>query len=232
MSSHRSPSPTESVNVPVIAIDGPTASGKGTVAQRVASALGFHYLDSGALYRLTALAALRSGVDPADPEALAALAADLPVSFSGSRIALSGVDVTDDIRTETISQAASLVAACPAVREALLERQRVFRQPPGLVADGRDMGSVVFQDARLKVFLTASAEIRADRRYKQLIEKGLPANLPTLLQDLRTRDARDTGRAVAPLQVGAPDTVLDSDGLTIEQVVAAVLERYRRVTQA
>ncbi|MCE2948081.1 MAG: (d)CMP kinase [Betaproteobacteria bacterium] len=212
--------------VPVIAIDGPTASGKGTIAQRVADALGFHYLDSGALYRVTALAALRAGVATTEAAAVAAVAAALPVAFPGGRIELGGEDVGDAIRAESISEAASIVAAHPAVRAALLDRQRAFRKAPGLVSDGRDMGSVVFPDAVLKVFLTASAEIRAQRRHKQLMEKGLAANLPAILHDLRMRDARDSGRAVAPLQAGAPEAVLDSDGLTIEQVVAIVLERY------
>lgn len=216
---------------PVIAIDGPTASGKGTVAQRVAIALAFRYLDSGALYRLTALAAVRAGTDATDAPALAALAGALPAVFRGERMELGGDDVTDAIRTEAISDIASQVAALPAVRDALLGRQRAFRQPPGLVADGRDMGSVVFPDAVLKVFLTASAEVRAVRRHKQLIEKGLAANLPAILEDLRQRDARDSSRAVAPLQAGAPDAVLDSDDLTIEQVVAVILERYRAVVR-
>jgi 3-phosphoshikimate 1-carboxyvinyltransferase len=213
--------------VPVIAIDGPTASGKGTVALRVAGALGFHYLDSGALYRVTALAARRAGVPSGDAAGVAAVAAALPVRFADGRIALAGDDVTDAIRTEAISEAASVVAAHPAVRSALIDRQRAFRQAPGLVADGRDMGSVVFPDARLKIFLTASAETRAERRYKQLMEKGLAANLQSILHDLRMRDARDSSRAVAPLQAGAPEAVLDSDGKTIEQVVAIVLERFR-----
>ncbi len=213
--------------VPVIAIDGPTASGKGTIAQRVALALGFHYLDSGALYRLTALAALRAGVPTGDAARVASVAASLPVAFPEGRIELAGEDVGDAIRAEPISEAASIVAAHPAVRDALLDRQRAFREPPGLVSDGRDMGSVVFPDAVLKVFLTATAETRAERRYKQLMGKGLPANLQTILHDLRMRDARDSGRAVAPLQAGAPEAVLDSDDLTIEQVVSIVLERYR-----
>lgn len=212
--------------VPVIAIDGPTASGKGTIAQRVATALGFHYLDSGALYRLTALAALRAGVPAGDVARVASVAATLPVAFPDGRIELAGEDVGAAIRAESISEAASIVAAHPPVRDALLERQRAFRQPPGLVSDGRDMGSVVFPDAILKVFLTARAETRAERRYKQLMEKGLPASLSTILHDLRMRDARDSGRAVAPLQAGAPEAVLDSDDLTIEQVVATVLDRY------
>jgi len=218
---------TGDASVPVIAIDGPTASGKGTIAQRVAAALGLHYLDSGALYRVTALAASQVGVALDDEAGVAAVAATLPVAFPDGRVELAGQDVGDAIRTEQISQGASIVAAHPGVRAALLERQRAFRKAPGLVSDGRDMGSVVFPDAVLKVFLTASADIRAQRRHKQLMDKGLAANLPAILHDLRMRDARDSGRAVAPLQAGAPEAVLDSDGLTIEQVVAIVLERYR-----
>ena len=217
--------------VPVIAIDGPSASGKGTIAQRVAARLGFHYLDSGAIYRAAALAAARAGIDLADAEAVARLARGLPLAFSGERILLAGDDVSEAIRDEAMSAAASVVAAWPPVRDALLERQRAFREAPGLVADGRDMGSVVFPDAVLKVFLTASAEVRAERRYKQLIEKGLSASLLRILQDLRTRDERDARRAVAPLRALTPEAVLDSDGRTIDEVVAIVLDRYRRALQ-
>jgi len=212
--------------VPVIAIDGPTASGKGTVAQRVAQALGWHYLDSGALYRLSALAALRAGVALDDEPALARLAADLPVVFSGERILLAGDEVTDAIRAEAVGEAASRIAVLGALRAALLDRQRDFRQAPGLVADGRDMGSVVFPDAALKVFLTASAEARAERRYKQLIEKGFSANLDGLLRDLRARDARDAGRSHAPLVAAEGAVVLDSTPLTVLQTVQAVLDRW------
>jgi 3-phosphoshikimate 1-carboxyvinyltransferase len=207
----------------VVAIDGPSASGKGTVAARVASALGFHYLDSGSLYRLTALAAKNAGVAWDDEAGLAAIAAGLPVVFEGGETLLAGTAVGDAIRTEEISVGASKVAALPAVRAALLQRQRDFRQAPGLVAEGRDMGSVVFPDAQLKVFLTASAEARADRRYKQLIEKGLPANMADLLQDLRDRDARDSARSVAPLQKCAEAELLDTTSLGIEESVAAIL---------
>lgn len=217
--------------VPVIAIDGPSASGKGTIAQRVAARLGFHYLDSGAIYRAAALAAARAGIDLADAEAVARLARGLPLAFSGERILLAGDDVSEAIRDEAMSAAASVVAAWPPVRDALLERQRAFREAPGLVADGRDMGSVVFPDAVLKVFLTASAEVRAERRYKQLIEKGLSDSLSRILQDLRTRDERDARRAVAPLRALTPEAVLDSDGRTIDEVVAIVLDRYRRALQ-
>lgn len=208
---------------PVIAIDGPTASGKGTVAQRVAGALGFHLLDSGALYRLTALAGRRKGVQVEDGDGMAAVAATLPVRFAEGRIFLDGEDVTDAIREESVGVAASRVAAYPGVRAALLDRQRAFRAPPGLVADGRDMGTVVFPDACLKVFLTASVEARAERRTKQLIEKGFSANLADLLKDLRERDARDTERAAAPMKPAEDAVLLDSSRLDIDQTVAQVL---------
>ncbi len=221
---HSSPlTPYASSPLPVIAIDGPSASGKGTVAARVASALGFHYLDSGSLYRLTALAARQAGLAWDDEAGVAAIAAGLPVVFQGGEILLAGRAVGDAIRTEEISVGASKVAALPAVRAALLQRQRDFREAPGLVAEGRDMGSVVFPDAQLKVFLTASAEARAERRYKQLIEKGLAANMPDLLQDLRDRDARDSARSVAPLQKCADAELLDTTSLGIEESVAAIL---------
>jgi cytidylate kinase len=215
--------------VPVIAIDGPSASGKGTVAQRVATSLGFHYLDSGALYRLVALAAERAGIPLADEAALAKLADGLPAVFQGEKIFLENKEVTDEIRTAAIGVAASVVAALPLVRTALLARQRVFRQPPGLVADGRDIGSVIFPDAVLKVFLTASPEVRAERRYKQLMDKGMSANLAALLQELRQRDARDSGRAVAPLLKGADATELDTTALSVDAAVSKVLAQYQRV---
>ena len=208
---------------PVIAIDGPSASGKGTVAARVAAALGYAYLDSGALYRLTALAARQAGVDWTDDAGVAAIAATLAVEFTESDIALDGRPVGDAIRTEDISAGASQVAALPAVRAALLFRQRAFATAPGLVGDGRDMGSVVFPHAGLKVFLTASAEARAGRRHKQLIEKGFSANLADLLQDLRQRDERDSQRSVAPLRQEADAKLLDTTHLTIEQAVNQVL---------
>ena len=208
---------------PVIAIDGPSASGKGTVAARVAAALGFAYLDSGALYRLTALAAQRAQVAWDDEAGVAQVAAALDVVFSEDEVLLAGVPVGDAIRTEEISSGASQVAALPAVRAALLFRQRAFNTRPGLVGDGRDMGSVVFPQARLKVFLTASAQVRAERRYKQLIEKGFSANLPTLLAELQARDARDQARPVAPLRQEADAFLLDTDKLSIEQAVAQVL---------
>ena len=203
--------------VPVIAIDGPSASGKGTVASRVAAALGFHYLESGALYRLVALA----GGVPEDS------AKNLDVAFRGERILLKEQDVTDAIRAEAIAVKASEVAKIPAVRQALLQRQRAFCRPPGLVADGRDMGTVVFPDAVLKVFLTASAEARAQRRYKQLIDKGNSANLATLSRALEERDQRDATRTVAPLKPAADAVSIDSSALTIDEVVDQVLKRYR-----
>ncbi|MDQ3185256.1 MAG: (d)CMP kinase [Pseudomonadota bacterium] len=210
-------------DIPVISIDGPSASGKGTVAQRVAGKLGFRYLDSGALYRLVALTASRSGVDLANEKVLSDIAMRLDVVFEDAEIRLGREDVTDAIRAEACSNIASKVAAYPQVRTALLERQRAFRQLPGLVADGRDMGSVVFPDAILKIFLTASAETRAQRRYKQLMEKGIDANISTLLQDIRERDARDSNRSVAPLQQGAGTNLLDTTSLDIGQAVDGVL---------
>ena len=212
--------------VPVIAIDGPTASGKGTVAQRVAAVLGFHYLDSGALYRLVALQALRSGTAPDDAPALAAIAAGLRPRFT-DRIVLDGEDVTDAIRQEEVGVMASKIAVHPALRAALLELQHRCRQAPGLVADGRDMGTVVFPDAATKVFLTASVEARADRRHKQLREKGISANLAALLQDLRERDARDANRAAAPLKPAEDARRLDSSSLTIDEVVDRVVRWHR-----
>ena len=212
--------------IPVIAIDGPSASGKGTVAQRVAAKLGFHYLDSGALYRLVALVAMRSGADLGDEKKLSEVARDLDVVFKGSEIQLGSEDVADAIRSEACGNVASRIAAYPAVRAALLARQRAFRQLPGLVTDGRDMGSVVFPEAALKIFLTASAEARAERRYKQLMAKGIDANIATLLQDIQERDARDSNRSVAPLQLGADTNLLDTTSLSIAQAVDSVLQQY------
>lgn len=208
---------------PVIAIDGPSASGKGTVAARVAAALGYHYLDSGALYRLVALAALQAGVSLEDTAALTRLARDLDVRFAGDAIVLAGDVVTDRIREEDVTLASSRVSAVAGVRAALLERQRAFRQGPGLVADGRDMGSVVFPDAPLKVFLTASPEERARRRYKQLMAKGNSVSLAALLEDINARDARDAQRSVAPLQRCQDALLLDTTDLNIDQSVAQVL---------
>jgi cytidylate kinase len=207
---------TNSSPVPVIAIDGPSASGKGTVAQHVAEKLGFHYLDSGALYRLVALAALQSGVPLDDETRLADVAVHLDVRFENGEILLSGNRVTDDIRAEEYGNGASKIAAFPRVRQA-----------PGLVADGRDMGSTVFPDAALKIFLDASPEVRAERRYKQLMGKGLHASIDILLQDIRARDERDSQRSVAPLQMGADASLLDTTPLTIEQAVNEVLKRFQ-----
>jgi cytidylate kinase len=213
---------------PVIAIDGPTASGKGTVAAGVAAALGFHYLDSGALYRVVGLAALQAGVALDDGPALAGLAHRIGPAFVEGKIIQGGEDITSLIRTEEVSQMASRCAVFPAVRQALLERQQAFRRPPGLVADGRDMGTVVFPDARLKVYLTASVDERARRRYKQLIEKGIPATIDGLLRDLKERDARDSGRADAPLAVAPDALVIDATGMPIIDAIGAVVAAYRK----
>ena len=210
---------------PVIAIDGPSASGKGAVASRVADALDFHYLESGALYRLVALECLRKGM--ADTAGVVEVARTLPVNFHNERITLAEQDVTDAIRTEECGVKASEVARIPEVRQALLTRQRAFRMPPGLVADGRDMGTVVFPDADLKVFLTARPEVRAERRYKQLIEKGMNANLRALSRDLQERDARDANRPVAPLVPASDSQVLDSSALAIDQVVDRIVGWWR-----
>lgn len=220
------------IAAPVIAIDGPSASGKGTVAQRIAQLLGYHFLDSGALYRLTALAAMKAGVALDDELAVAALAAALPAQFLGDKIYLEKEEVSEAIRSEAVGKAASKVAAYPAVRASLLERQRAYRRFPGLVADGRDMGSVVFPDATVKIFLTASVEARAERRYKQLIGKGMPDNMQPLLQDimkdLRERDARDMCRSVAPLKQCADADLVDTTALDIDKAVAAVMASIRR----
>lgn len=211
--------------IPVICIDGPTASGKGTVAAEVAKRLGYHFLDSGAMYRITAYAALQAGlvIDPAHETAIAQLAKSLPVRFDGGRIYLGNQDVTDAIRTEEAGMNASRVSALPSVRTALVDLQHGFQRLPGLVADGRDMGTVIFPDAPLKVFLTASAACRAERRYKQLISKGFQANIEDLRADLEARDARDSSRSVAPLKPAQDALVLDNSTLTIEQAVNQVM---------
>lgn len=214
-------------DIPVIAIDGPSASGKGTVAQKVAERLGFHCLDSGSLYRLVALAALQQGTPWSDETVLGELARFLPVSFRNSEILLMDKIVTDDIRSESCSAGASIVAALPAVRNGLLERQKAFRQAPGLVAEGRDMASVVFPDSALKIFLTASAEARAERRLKQLKQKGITARLPVLLQDLRERDERDSSRSVAPLKPTQDAHWLDTTDLSVDQAVEKILLWYQ-----
>lgn len=213
---------------PVIAIDGPTASGKGTVAGRVARALGWSVLDSGSLYRLTALDVMRQGVHPSSEEAVARVAAGLDVRFENGSILLRGNDVSVDIRQEDVGNMASRIAAFPALRQALLERQRAFRQPPGLVADGRDMGTVVFPDAPLKIFLEADVRARAERRCKQLKEKGFSANLESLMEDMRERDARDKNRATAPLVPAADAITVDSSNLTIDETVRVVLDLWSK----
>jgi len=215
--------------IPVITIDGPTASGKGTVAQRVAAQLGFHYLDSGALYRLVALSALRHQVALTDEHALAKLAEKLPCKFSGDQVGLVNENVTLAIRSEEVGNTASKIAALPAVRHALVGLQLGFRITPGLVADGRDMGTVIFPRATLKVFLTASVEVRAERRYKQLIDKGFSASMNDLLSDLRERDARDSNRAVAPLKPAEEAYLLETSAMTVEQAVQQVLDWYAAV---
>jgi cytidylate kinase len=215
--------------VPVITIDGPTASGKGTVAHRVASTLGWGVLDSGALYRLTALAVLQHDVDPADAHAVAQVAQALQVEFHPNGVLLGHQEVSALIRQEQVGNLASRLAPNPMLREALLARQRAFRTGAGLVADGRDMGTIVFQDANLKIFLVADVLARAQRRCKQLIDKGISANLEDLLADMRERDARDIERAVAPLMPAQDAHVVDSSNLTIEQTVQTILDLWSRV---
>ena len=223
------PSTRDSASVPVIAIDGPSASGKGTIASRVARTLGFHYLESGALYRLLALLSLREST--LDEKRLASLAQHMDVEFAGGEVLLEDEDVSDKIRSEPCGVRASEVAKLPAVRAALLERQRAFRRAPGLVADGRDMATVVFPDAALKIFLTATPEVRAERRYKQLKEKGIDANLRALSRDLEERDERDRKRTVSPLVPAADSQVLDSSALSIEAVAGRILELYREFNE-
>jgi cytidylate kinase len=223
-------------DVPVIAIDGPTASGKGTIAQRVADALRFNYLDSGALYRLVAWRAMQETVGADDAERLSTVAATIRPRFTGGRILMDGQDVTEAIRTEEVSQFASRIAVFSGVRQALLELQRSQRRPPGLVADGRDMGTVVFPEARPKIYLTASVAARGDRRYKQLIEKGFSANIPPLTQEqislekvrreIEARDQRDAQRAASPLKPAEDAYRIDSSELSVDEVVALVLKWY------
>lgn len=225
--------PASATFVPLITIDGPTASGKGTIAARVATALGFHLLDSGALYRLTALAAMQQGVSFDDEQALARVARALEVLFTDEpRISLRGVDVTEALRAEAVGNAASRIAVLHDVRAALVQRQRDFWQLPGLVADGRDMGTVIFPEAQLKVYLTASVEARAQRRYKQLIEKGFSATMESLSADLRDRDARDMNRLEAPLRPAQDSYQLDSSDLSIDEVVTQVLRWWQQVKPA
>jgi cytidylate kinase len=214
--------------VPVLTIDGPSGSGKGTISRLVAQALGWHYLDSGAFYRAVGVAAGWADIDLSDADALVRCTLQTHIDFrqAGSeepRVIVNGVDATDELRTETAGAAASAIAAIPAVRTALGDRQRAFRQPPGLVADGRDMGTVIFPDAAHKVFLTASPEERAERRYKQLSAKGVSVTLAGLLREILARDARDANRAVAPLRPAADAVRIDTTGLGIDVVVDRVL---------
>jgi cytidylate kinase len=225
------------VTIPVIAVDGPSGSGKGTVSRILAERLGWSLLDSGALYRLTALAGAARGLGPGDEPGHAALAAGLDARFEADaagaeRVLLDGRDVTRELRAEATGNMASIVAAMPSVRAALLERQRAYATPPGLVADGRDMGTVVFPTAGLKVFLTASAEERARRRYNQLKEKGLAANLAGLSQEILERDRRDSARSVAPLKPAADAVVIDSTGMAIDDVVGRILSLARGIFPA
>lgn len=215
-------------NIPVIAIDGPSASGKGTVAQLVAEKLGYHYLDSGALYRIVALAAFEQKIDWQAEQDVAKLVAQLRIKFEHGEIYLNDENVSEKIRTEQMGQGASKVAAHPLVRLALVELQHSFRKAPGLVADGRDMATVIFPDAKTKIFLTASAEVRADRRYKQLINKGIEADYQAILKDLQDRDARDSQRAVAPLQQAPDASLLETSQLNIDQAVNKALEAVAR----
>jgi cytidylate kinase len=220
--------------VPVITIDGPSGSGKGTISRHLAQQLGWHFLDSGALYRLVGLGGARHGIDHTDAQAIAAYARQLEVRFVAGhpaeepRIYLENQDVTSELRTETTGELASRVAAIPAVREALLERQRDFRHAPGLVADGRDMGTTVFPQADLKIFLTASAEVRAQRRYKQLKQKENSVSLSALVHDINQRDARDSTRAVSPLVPAADAVIVDTSEMDISQVMQHVQDLVRQ----
>ncbi len=213
------------MQVPIITVDGPSGSGKGTISQRVAERLGWHFLDSGAIYRVLGLMASRAGIGGEDVDKLVEMAKNMPLSFDGERVMLNQEEVSDDIRTESAGNRASKVAAIPQVREALLTWQRNYARPPGLVADGRDMGTVVFPQAQVKIFLTASPEERAKRRYKQLKGKGLGVNLAGLIEEIRERDERDSQRAVAPLRASASALQLDSTNLTIDEVYAQVMQK-------
>ncbi len=219
------------VIAPVIAIDGPSASGKGTVAEKVAETLGFHYLDSGALYRIVAFAAYKNNIEWNQSDALGDLAKTLQINFAQGEILLEGDRITEAVRSEEMSRGASEVAVHPPVRNALFALQQSFRKNPGLVADGRDMGSVVFKDATLKIFLTASVETRAERRFKQLVNKGISANYDQILADLQARDLRDSRRSAAPL-IQTPDALLlDTTERTIDEAVAFVITAYNNILQ-
>jgi cytidylate kinase len=209
--------------VPVVTIDGPGGSGKGTLSSLVAAKLGWHLLDSGALYRIVAVSAQSQAIDLADENTLVAMVADLQIAFIGDKVDVNGSDLSDIIRTEETGVAASQVAALPGVRDAILALQKSFQRAPGLVADGRDMGTVVFPHSKAKIFLDASAEARADRRYKQLKNKGLSVNLRDLLEQIQERDARDRGRAVAPLKPAADALMIDSTQMTIEEVLETIM---------
>ena len=219
-----------SFGVPVVTIDGPSGAGKGTLAAAIAEARGWHLLDSGALYRIIAVVALRQGVSLSDAALLAALCSELQIVFGAGSVTVNGDDLTDAIRTEDVGSAASVVAALPPVREAILTLQKAFRRAPGLVADGRDMGTVVFPDAPVKIFLDASAEARAERRYNQLKNKGLSVKVPGLLEQIQERDARDRERAVAPLRPAEDALIIDSSEMSIDAVVATCIEHILRTT--
>ena len=220
---------TSATAIPVICVDGPSASGKGTLAAALASRLGYHLLDSGSLYRISALAAAQAGLtlDTTHERAIADLVKGLAIQFAADRVLLNGVDISEAIRSEEAGMNASLVSALPQVRLALVALQHGFRQLPGLIADGRDMGTVIFPDSKLKVFLTASAEQRAQRRHKQLISKGISATLASLCADLQARDARDSSRSVAPLKAAQDARLLDNSNLTIEESVELVLNWWQ-----
>jgi len=226
---------TTNDSVPVLTIDGPSGSGKGTIARAVADRLGWHMLDSGAIYRAVGYAAGAKDLDVSDAQAVARCAAGTRIEFrdpgngGDTRVLIDGEDATDAIRTETAGAAASAIAALPEVRKALVDKQLAFRQPPGLVADGRDMGTVIFSEARFKVFLTASAAERAERRYKQLKSKGLDVTLASLLHEIELRDARDASRTVAPLRPAADAVVIDTTGQPIPMVVDRVLAVVRKI---
>ena len=225
--------PTEKSSVPVLTIDGPSGSGKGTISRLTAEQLGWHLLDSGALYRAVGFAAGMAGLDLTDAEAVTRCAESTKIMFRDpkdggeTRVIVNGLDATDELRTETAGAAASAIAAFPGVRTALFDKQRGFRKAPGLVADGRDMGTVIFPDARYKVFLTASAEERARRRYKQLKDKGLNVTLAALLREIQARDERDATRTVAPLRPADDALTIDTTGIPVAGVVAAVLSVVR-----